>query len=260
MNTEHLLHIPCAQKCIFPFVPMCSLPPEAAPLHPCWWVYGNKGKLGAKEGCLCFPNHINTFLLFLYGPYMLFKVHVSRRMGSSLLKEIGINNKYNFMKMTQGKTGALGRNAVNCCLPVCFNPSCPWKSNSRRAAAQRSPGPLGALQTACPGLPHPWQPDSSSSYVMNILITHKPGLSVRLGSMARMLSSGMWVLISASLSAGMEGRRVGFGIPGERPALLAQGHWSFVVLHPTPQGREPQPPNQLQNCQITSCKVIIIPE
>lgn len=133
---------------IFPFVPVCSLPPETAPVisAPRWEMHGNKEKLGAQEGWLCFPNHTTTFLLFLCDLHMLCEAQVSRMTGSSLLREIEISNKYSIMKITQGKKEALGANAANCCLPACFNPSRLWKSNGRRAAAQK---------------PHvPWEPST----------------------------------------------------------------------------------------------------
>lgn len=60
-------------------------------------------------------------------------------------------------------------------------------------------------------------------------------------SMAWVLSCGIWVLISASLSAEMEGKGVGFVILG-RETSPASTDQNFVVLHPSPLGREPQPP------------------
>lgn len=129
MNSEHLLHISSAQEHLFPFVPVCSLPPETAPVisAPRWGMHGNKEKLGAQERWLCFPNHTTTFLLFLCDLHMLCAAHRDRMTGSSLLRETGISNKYSIMKITQGKKEALGANAVNCCLPACFNPSRLWK-------------------------------------------------------------------------------------------------------------------------------------
>ena len=79
------------------------------------------------------PNQVITFLLFLYDLDALFKVHVGRMTERSLLKEIGINNKYNIRKITPGQKEAVGANAVNCCLPAYFNPFCLWKSNSNAA-------------------------------------------------------------------------------------------------------------------------------
>lgn len=168
---------------------------------------------------------------------MLFKVHVRRMMGSSLLEEIVMNNKYIFKELAQGKIGALARNAVDCCLPTCFGPSCPWKSNSSRAAAQKSSGPLGALQSVSQGshLSH----SSSSTAMLGISSLHTNQAFP--SSMAWVLSCGIWVLISASLSAEMEGKGVGFVILG-RETSPASTDQNFVVLHPSPLGREPQPP------------------
>lgn len=273
MNNEHLLHI-SAQEHTFPFVPMCSLLPETAPViaAACWGMHGNREKLGAKEEWLCFPNQMTTSLLFLCDLYVLFKVQVGRMTGRSLLKEIGLNNKYNIMKISQGKKEALGANAVNCCLPACFNPSCLWKSNSsRRAAAQKPLCPLGAPQPAhrrgsCGwrGLPVPRSLTADCGFrhhfITNILITHKVGVSILLAaSVAGRFSCGMQDRASAPFSAGMGGKRVGLGLPGYRPSLLVWGQWGLMALHPSTPGRDqrspgtaslPAPP--LSNCFVQS--------
>lgn len=167
------------------------------------------------------------------------QVHVSRMTGNSLLKEMGINNKYNIMKITQGKKEAVGVNAVNCCLPSYFNSSCLWKSNSRRAAEQRTLRPVGSQHPSCLRCSCVWEwlPISHSltagcsfrhSFVMNILITHKFGISILLASMAGRLSCGMGNFISISISSGTEGKMVGLGFPGrDQPCW----HWDSRVLH-----------------------------
>lgn len=242
---------------IHPFILMCSLLPKTAPVisAPCWEMHRNKERLDAKERWLCFPNQITTFLLFLYDLYV---AHVGRMTGRSLLKEIGINNKYNIMKITQGKKEALGAayQPVST-LPVCGNetgeglqlknPYVLWEPSSLS---------VGGAPTAGSGYPSlaAWQRAVAFS-VASLWISSLPtNLAFPPSSPPRQggLSCGMQDLVSTPVLAGMGGKRVGFGLPWERPALLAQGQWSPMALHPSLPGRAQQspahPPSWLRHC------------
>lgn len=142
------------------------------------------------------------------------------------------------MKITQGKKEAVGVNTMNCWLPSYFNPSCLWKSNSRRAAAQRTLHPLGSQHPAYPRCSHVWEWPSiphrltvgcsfQHSFVTNIFITHKFGISILIASMAGRLSCGMKDFISIPISSGTRGKMVGLGFPGrDQPCW----HWDSRVL------------------------------
>lgn len=170
-------------------------------------------------------------------------------MGSSLLEETGINCKYIFMELAQGRTGPLGRNAVNCCCqPVSTFPA---PENKIVVGVQlKNPQVLWEPSRLCVAeLPHLLQPDSSSSSTATLWKSSLHTNLACLSSMAWMLSGGLWVLISASLSAEMEGKRVGIVIPDGETSPAGTGVSEFCGAAPltTGQSHNPHPAPELPN-------------
>lgn len=104
---------------------------------------------------------------------------------------------------------------------ACFSPSCLWKSNSRRAAAQKPLGPPGPQQRARRGAlrrpPRPSQPGSGSRrrLISGTLITHKLGVSIPpslRGRKAFFAGCGTWSALPSRQE--QEGGRWDLGSPG----------------------------------------------